>query len=86
MAKAGYNTFVVCGGGEVLLVTSSAKKARAMLDGDRSIGVWRDNSRVAAFCAGQRDRMQPYINSEREHHRRKQQNAEVRNAMRRIMR
>lgn len=81
MAKRCYNTFCVvdCRSGKILLVTSSARKARDMLRTGRRIEVWNCNERVDRIYNSMKEKhpMQPYVNAEKEYHRIKQQEAGI---------
>lgn len=76
MAKYKYNTFIVqdCKSGKVLVVTSSARKARDMFGKGKRIEVWNCNKRVERITVKTREKnpMQPYVEAEREHIREKQ--------------
>lgn len=84
---ANYNTFVVCNCKKrtVELVTSSARKAKAMLEKGKRIEIWNENERVKTVYANQ-DVMNMYIKAEKEHIGIKQSQAQARNLKKGIMR
>ena len=84
MAK--YNTFIVCKKAKVELVTSSARKALALLWKGKRIEVWNENERVRTIYERTSDWMDMYIEAEKEYVGMKQLAAEVRNIKRGIMR
>ena len=88
MAKSCYNTFVVsdCKTNRVLLVTSSARKARDAFGKGRRVEVWNCNSRVERITVKCRDRnpLGPYVEAERDFIRQRQKNHEDRNKRRRL--
>ena len=88
MPMAKYNTFVIsdCRKCTVMLVTSSARKASAALWKGRRVEIWNENERVAIVYARQSDKMDHYIQAEKEYHRMKQLHAEVKNLGRGILR
>ena len=77
VAQYNYNTFIVqdCKSGAVLLVTSSARKARDMFGKGKRIEVWSCNKRVERITTKTRERnpMQPYVELERDYIRTKQE-------------
>ena len=84
-----HNTFVVidCKARKVLLVTSSARKAGALVDRGIKVEVWSNNSQLetiySATLRGDRHAMCFYIDKERQYIGRKQAEAEKRNKRRR---
>ena len=81
--KRNYNTFLViaCRSRKIILVTSSARKAAALLQTGNKIEVWNMNQRVETIYAKWREKrpMQPYIEAEREYIGLKQKQKEERN-------
>lgn len=86
MAKQSYNTFVVseCKTNRVLLVTSSARKARNELRTGHRIEVWSCNQKVKHITVKCKEQnpLQPYLDAEREYIGMKQHRAEERNKRR----
>lgn len=82
MAK--YNTFLVLSTkGRPLLVTSSARKARKLLQTGIRIEVWSANSKEETIYHRTRSALEKYVAAEREYIRAKQAAAERRNKRRR---
>ena len=83
MAK--YNTFVVydCKGRKNLLVTSSARKARAELHVGIKIEVWNENAFIEKIYFKTRRNLERYISEEKQYIAMKQAKAEKRNKRRR---
>ena len=82
MAK--YNTFLVLSTkGKPLLVTSSARKARKLLQTGIRIEVWSANAKEETIYHRTRTRLERYVAAEREYIRAKQAAAERRNKRRR---
>ena len=82
MAK--YNTFLVLSTkGRPLLVTSSARKARKLLQTGIRIEVWSANAKEETVYHRTRSRLERYVAAEREYIRAKQEAAERRNKRRR---
>lgn len=82
MAK--YNTFLVLSTkGRPLLVTSSARKARKLLQTGVRIEVWSANAKEETVYYRTRSRLERYVAAEREYIRAKQAAAERRNKRRR---
>ena len=82
MAK--YNTFLVLSTkGRPLLVTSSARKARKLLQTGIRIEVWSANAKEETIYHRTRTRLERYVAAEREYIRAKQAAAERRNKRRR---
>ena len=86
MAK--YNTFVVqeTKGGKAVLVTSSARKAKRLLQPGRRVEVWSENKRAEVIYARTRSKLGKYTAAERDYIRAKQEAAERRNKARRARR
>lgn len=81
MAK--YNTFLVLSTkGKPLLVTSSARKARQMLQTGVRVEVWSANDRAETIYHRTRRELDKYVTAEREYIRNKQAAAEQRNKRR----
>lgn len=87
MAKHCYNTFVIsdCKTNRVLLVTSSARKARDAFCTGRRVEVWNCNAKVERITVKCKEKnpLQPYVDAEREYIGEKQRRAEQKNARRR---
>lgn len=83
--KRCYNTFVVmdCKRRTPILVTSSARKARAELCIGRRIEVWNCNALVERIYTGSRYGMDDYVRAEKEYHTQKQAQREHYNRLRR---
>lgn len=82
MAK--YNTFLVLSTkGRPLLVTSSARKARKLLQTGIRIEVWSANAKAETIYHRTRARLDRYVTTERDYIRAKQAAAERRNKRRR---
>lgn len=79
-----YNTFVVqkTNGGRVVLVTSSARKARELMAPGLRVEVWNSNVKVETIYYRTRPLMALYIEAEREYIRAKQAAAELKNQRR----
>ena len=86
MAK--YNTFIVmeCKHNNVVLVTSSAIKAKGELWKGRKVEVWNENAKVKTVYDRTALWMNIYIKAEKEYIGMKQLQSEVRNLKRGIMR
>lgn len=83
MAK--YNTFlVITTKGRPLLVTSSARKARQMLQTGIRVEVWSSNAKTETVYQRTRFLLDKYVTAEREYIRAKQAAAEQRNKQRRL--
>ena len=81
---AAYNTFLVTTTkGKPLLVTSSARKARHLLQVGVRVEVWSANAKAETIYTRTRHRLDKYITAEREYIRNKQAAAERRNKKRR---
>lgn len=83
---ANYNTFAVVESkhGKILLITSSARKADALLSVGKRIEVWCNNEKFTSITYKTRDRMRPFIRAEKDYIRKKQECATQRNANRRL--
>lgn len=82
MAK--YNTFLVLSTkGIPLLVTSSARKARQLLQVGVRVEVWNENERTETIYTRTRAMLDKYVADERAYIRAKQEAAERRNRQRR---
>lgn len=82
MAK--YNTFLVLTTkGQPLLVTSSARKARGLLQTGVRVEVWSANTKVKTIYTRTRHLLDKYVTAEREYIQAKQEAAERRNKKRR---
>jgi hypothetical protein len=86
MAK--YNTFTVqlTKNGRLLLVTSSARKAKQTLSPGLRVEIWSENRKVATVYTRTKAKLDTYIAAERDHIRAKQAAAEARNQLRRAYR
>lgn len=81
MAK--YNTFLVLSTkGKPLLVTSSARKARNLLQKGTRVEVWSANAKVETIYDRSRALLDIYVEIERDYIRAKQEAAERRNKKR----
>ena len=82
MAK--YNTFLVLTTkGKPLLVTSSARKAKPMLQPGTRVEVWSENKKTETIYTRTARELDKYTAAEREYIRAKQEAAEKRNKKRR---
>ena len=82
MAK--YNTFLVLSTkGQPFLVTSSARKARGLLQTGVRVEVWNANAKAETIYHRTRAKLDKYVAAEREYIRAKQEAAERRNRRRR---
>lgn len=81
---ANYNTFVLidCKTRKPIITTSSARKASRQLDTGFRIEVWNNNELVCKVYKSNEDDIAPYIKAEKEHIRKKQERATMRNARR----
>ena len=83
MAK--YNTFLVLSTkGKPLLVTSSARKARHLLQNGVRVEVWSANAKAETIYHRTRALLDKYVADEKEYIRAKQEAAERRNRKRRM--
>ena len=81
MAK--YNTFLVLSTkGKPLLVTSSARKARHLLQTGVRVEVWSGNAKTETIYTRNRAGLDKYVTEERDYIRAKQEAAELRNQRR----
>ena len=80
-----YNTFIAQStkGGKAVLVTSSARKVKAVLTPGVRIEVWCNNQKVETIYTKTVSLMDKYVEAERNYIREKQANAEHRNKLRR---
>ena len=85
---AQYNTFTVqfTKSGRILLVTSSARKARLMLSPGLRVEVWSENRKIETVHTRTAERLDTYMAAERAYIRAKQTAAEKRNHQRRTRR
>ncbi len=83
---ATYNTFVVvnCKKKTVLLVTSSARKANALLKKGCRIEVWSENMKVETIYTKNRKNIKPYIGLEKNYIKQKQEKRTLINNYRRV--
>lgn len=83
MAK--YNTFVVqeTKGGKAVMVTSSARKVKKLLNPGLRIEVWSENRKTETIYTRTSEKLDKYVAAERDHIRAKQEAAERRNKARR---
>ena len=83
MAK--YNTFILqeTQGGKTVLVTSSARKVKALLKAGIRVEVWCENRKTETIHTKTRTLLNKYIELERDYIRKKQAKAEKRNKARR---
>ena len=81
---ANYNTFAVIESrhGKILLITSSARKANALLSVGKRIEVWSNNEKYTSITYKTKGRMQPFIRAEKDYIRKKQEKATNRNQIR----
>lgn len=86
MAK--YNTFTVqhTKNGRLLMVTSSARKAKRMISPGLRVEVWIENQKFETIYTRTKARLDNYIAAEHEHIKTKQAAAEKRNKLRRAQR
>ena len=81
MAK--YNTFLVLSTkGKPLLVTSSARKARHLLQTGVRVEIWNENAKTETIYSRNRAGLDKYVTEERDYIRAKQAAAELRNQRR----
>ena len=82
---ANYNTFIAqeTKGGKTVLVTSSARKVKALLTAGIRVEVWCENRKTETIYTKTRAQLNKYIEIEREYIRKKQVTAEKRNQARR---
>lgn len=81
---ARYNTFLVLSTkGKTLLATSSARKARRLLETGVRIEVWSANAKTETIYHRTRSLLDKYVADERAYIRAKQEAAERRNKQRR---
>lgn len=82
---ANYNTFIAqeTKGGKTMLVTSSARKAKHLLNLGVRIEVWSENQKTETIYTKTRALLDKYVEAERQYIREKQAKAEKRNKARR---
>ena len=82
---ANYNTFIAQAtkGGRTVLVTSSARKVKAILTPGIRVEVWCENRMTETIYTKTRALLDKYVEDERQHIREKQKQAEQRNQARR---
>lgn len=82
---ATYNTFIAqeTKGGKTVLVTSSARKVKALLKAGIRVEVWCENRKTETIYTKTRALLNKYIEQERDYIRKKQAKAEKRNQARR---
>ena len=82
---ANYNTFAVVDSkqGEILLITSSARKASEMLCEEKHIEVWNNNEKFITITHENKDRMRAFVRIEKDFIRRKQEKATKKNKYKR---
>lgn len=83
-SMANYHTFAVVESkhGRILLITSSARKASALLCVGCRVEVWNNNEKFVSITYKERDRMRPFIRIEKDYIRRKQEKATMKNTHR----
>jgi hypothetical protein len=82
---ANYNTFIAqeTKGGKTVLVTSSARKVKSLLNPGVRVEVWSANKKVETVYTKTVSLLDKYVQSEKEYIREKQARAEQRNKLRR---
>ena len=82
---ANYNTFIAqeTKGGRTMLVTSSARKVKSLLNPGVRVEVWSENKKVETVYTKTAALLEKYIQSEKQYIREKQARAEQRNKARR---
>ena len=82
---ANYNTFIAqeTKGGRTMLITSSARKVKAILTPGIRVEVWNENHKTETIYNKTRALLDKYVEDERQHIREKQVKAEKRNQARR---
>lgn len=82
---ANYNTFIAqeTKGGRTMLVTSSARKVKSLLNPGVRVEVWSENKKVETVYTKTVALLDKYVQSEKEYIREKQARAEQRNKLRR---
>lgn len=80
-----YNTFIAqeTKGGKTMLVTSSARKVKYLLEPGVRIEVWCENKKTEIIYTKTRALLEKYVEAERQYIRQKQAKAEKRNKARR---
>lgn len=82
---ANYNTFIAqeTKGGRTMLITSSARKVKHLLNPGIRIEVWCNNQKTETIYTKTRNLLDKYVEAERQYIREKQAKAEKRNKARR---
>ena len=82
---ANYNTFIAqqTKGGKTILVTSSARKVKSLLNPGVRVEVWSENKKVETVYTKTSALLEKYIQSEKQYIKEKQARAEHRNKLRR---
>ena len=82
---ANYNTFIAqqTKGGKTMLVTSSARKVKALLTPGIRIEVWSENQKAETIYTKTQALLDKYVEAERQYIREKQAKAEKKNQARR---
>lgn len=72
---ANYNTFAVIESrhGKVLLITSSARKANALLGVGKRIEVWNNNEKCVSITYKTKNKLNPFLRFEKDYIKRKQE-------------
>lgn len=81
---ADYNTFAVidCKARKLNLVTSSARKAGALISKGKKIEVWNRNALVLVIYNRDKNKLEPFFEAEKAYIAKKQERAESRNRKR----
>lgn len=81
---ANYNTFAVVESrhGKILMITSSARKARSLLSVGKRIEVWNNNEKHTSITNRTRDKMRDFVKLEKDYIRQKQEKATLQRARR----
>jgi hypothetical protein len=82
---ANYNTFIAqeTKGGRTMLVTSSARKVKSLLNPGVRVEVWSENKKIETVYTKTGTLLEKYIQSEKQYIKEKQARAEHRNKLRR---
>lgn len=82
---ANYNTFIAqdTKGGRTMLVTSSARKVKAILAPGVRVEVWSENLKIETIYTKTAALLEKYVQSEKQYIKEKQAKAEQRNKARR---
>ena len=83
---ANYNTFVICESrhSKIIMVTSSARKARSMLTKGYRVEVWNDNIKNCVVTKKTEDKLLPFVKMEKEYIAKRQEKATEKNLRRRM--